>query len=114
MIVKSGETAVLGGLLTRTEAEVERGIPGLKAIPVIKWLFTVKEKQSSLQNLVVFMTPRIIFNSDDIAIAIKDAMREYRGKLESDWKDMFPEDMLPASAQPASGEATEAAATEEH
>jgi type IV pilus assembly protein PilQ len=114
MIVKSGETAVLGGLLTRSEAEVERGIPGLKAIPVIKWLFTVKEKQSTLQNLVVFMTPRIIFNSDDIAMAIKDAMREYRGKLESDWKDMFPEDMLPASAQPASGEAAEAAATEEH
>jgi len=111
MIVKTGETAVLGGLLTRTEAEVERGIPGLKAIPIVKWLFTVKEKQSSLQNLVVFMTPRIIFNSDDIAMAIKDAMREYRGKLEKDWKDMFPEDMLPQSA---TQEAPAAPASEEH
>jgi type IV pilus assembly protein PilQ len=117
MIVKTGETAVLGGLLTRTEAEVERGIPGLKAIPIVKWLFTVKEKQSSLQNLVVFMTPRIIFNSEDIAMAIKDAMREYRGKLEKDWKDMFPEDMLPANATQDAPEApaTETpAAAEEH
>jgi type II secretory pathway component GspD/PulD (secretin) len=112
MIVKTGETAVLGGLLTRTEAEVERGIPGLKAIPIIKWLFTVKEKQSSLQNLVVFMTPRIIFNSEDIAMAIKDAMREYRGKLEKDWKDMFPEDMLPQ--MPETTEAPEAPASEQH
>jgi type II secretory pathway component GspD/PulD (secretin) len=113
MIVRTGETAVLGGLLTKQESEVERGIPGLRLIPVIKWLFTVKEKQSSLQNLVVFMTPRIIFNSDDIATAIKDAMREYRGKLESDWKDMFPEDVLPA--MPAAGDASQTpAATEEH
>jgi hypothetical protein len=58
------------------------------------------------------MTPRIIFNSDDIATAIKDAMREYRGKLESDWKDMFPEDVLPeAPAAPAS---ETPAATEAH
>jgi len=95
MIVRTGETAVLGGLLQRQEVEVERGIPGLKAIPVIKWLFTVKERQKSLQNLVVFMTPRIIFSSEDIEMAMKDAMREYRGKLEKDWKDMFPEDLLP-------------------
>jgi type IV pilus assembly protein PilQ len=112
MIVKSGETAVLGGLLTRTEAEVERGIPGLKAIPIVKWLFTVKQKQSSLQNLVVFMTPRIIFNSEDIAMAIKDAMREYRSKLEKDWKDMFPEDMLPATGTEEAPAA--APASEEH
>jgi len=98
MIVRTGETAVLGGLLQRTEVDVERGIPGLKAIPVIKWLFTVKEKQKSLNNLVVFMTPRIIFSSEDIEMSIKDAMREYRGKLEKDWKDMFPEDLLPEVA----------------
>jgi type IV pilus assembly protein PilQ len=111
MIVRTGETAVLGGLLQRTEVEVERGIPGLKVIPIIKWLFTVKEKQSSLQNLVVFMTPRIIFNSEDIEIAIKDAMREYRGKLEKDWKDMFPEDILPEAPQEPTGETQPA---EEH
>jgi general secretion pathway protein D len=111
MIVRTGETAVLGGLLQRTQAEIERGIPGLKAIPLIKWLFTVKEKQNSLQNMVVFMTPRIIFNSEDIELAIKDAMREYRGKLEKDWKDMFPEDMLPPVASEGTGEPP---AAEEH
>jgi len=95
IMVKSGETAVLGGLLTKQEVELERGIPGLKEIPIIKWLFTVKERQRVMSNLLVFMTPRIIHSSEDIEIAIKDAMRQYRRKLEDDWKDIFPEDTLP-------------------
>jgi len=90
LIVRSGETAVLGGLLTRTDSEVERGIPGLMAIPVIKWLFTVKERQQSMSNLIVFMTPRIIQTSEDIDNTIKESMRGYRARLEKDWADMFP------------------------
>ncbi len=94
MIVKSGETAVLGGLLTRTEVDLERGIPGLRRIPIIKWLFTVKEKQKTVSNLVVFMTPRIIQNSEDIAMAMKDAMRGTRVRLDKDYASMFPSDVL--------------------
>jgi type IV pilus assembly protein PilQ len=97
MIVRSGETAVLGGLLTRRDVEVERGIPGLRKIPVIRWLFMVREKQKTLQNLIVFLTPRIIRSSEDIEAAIKEAMRMYRSKMERDWKDMFPDDILPAA-----------------
>jgi type IV pilus assembly protein PilQ len=96
MIVRSGETAVLGGLLTRNDTEIERGIPGLRKIPVIKWLFTVKERQKSVSNLVVFMTPRIIQNSEDIDIAMKQTMRQTRAQLNADWQEMFPEDTLPA------------------
>ena len=92
LIVKSGETAVLGGLLTRSDSEVERGIPGLKSIPIIKWLFTVKERQQTMSNLIVFMTPRIIQNSDDIENHIKEALRGYRDKMEKDWEEMFPKD----------------------
>ncbi|MEM9176698.1 MAG: secretin N-terminal domain-containing protein [Myxococcota bacterium] len=94
MIVKSGETAVLGGLLTKTTSEVERGLPGIRKIPVLKWLFTVKEKNTSMQNLIVFMTPRIIQSSEDIDASIKDAMRDYRARLENDWNDIFPDDVL--------------------
>ncbi len=93
LIVRSGETAVLGGLLTRSESEVERGIPGLKDIPILKWLFTVKERQKTMQNLIVFMTPRIIQNSEDIEHSIKAALRESRALMNKEWADMFPEDV---------------------
>jgi type IV pilus assembly protein PilQ len=99
MIVRSGETAVLGGLLTKTTAEVERGIPGIRKIPLLKWLFTVKEKNETMQNLIVFMTPRVIQSSEDIDATIKDSMRDYRSRLKKDWNDIFPEDILPKDAR---------------
>ena len=48
-----------------------------------------------MNNLIVFMTPRIIQNSDDIDATIKDSMRDYRSRLKKDWNDIFPEDILP-------------------
>jgi type IV pilus assembly protein PilQ len=101
LIVRSGETAVLGGLLTRTDTDVERGIPGLRKIPVIKWLFTVKERQKSMAHLVVFLSPRIIQSMEDIEAAIKETIRAYRQKLDSDYEDMFPDDVLPKEEKPA-------------
>jgi len=95
LIVRSGETAVLGGLLQKQDVDVERGIPGLKSIPVLKWLFTVKERQKSLRNLIVFLTPRVINNSEDIEESIKETMREYRARMEKDWDDIFPQDVFP-------------------
>jgi len=98
LLVRSGETAVLGGLMTKTDTDIERGIPGLKKIPVIKWLFTVKERQRSLSNLIVFLTPRIIQNSEDIEANIKEAMRQYRTQLDKDWENVFPDELLPPPA----------------
>ena len=109
MIVKSGETAVLGGLLQQTEVEVDRGIPGLRKVPVLKWLFSVKEKQKTLSNLIVFLTPRIIQSSEDIDMTIKKSMREYKRKLDKDWEDMFPDDVLPESARSNGSEEAAAA-----
>jgi general secretion pathway protein D len=112
LIVKSGETAVLGGLLNKITVDTVRGIPGLMAIPVLKWLFSVKEKQETMTNLIVFLTPRIIQNSEDIDRSIKDAMRQYRTQMEKDWQDMFPHDVLPQPNADA-GEDLEEKATED-
>ncbi|MHC4952691.1 MAG: type II secretion system protein GspD [Planctomycetota bacterium] len=108
MIVKSGETAVLGGLLTKVKSETERGLPGLSSIPILKWLFTVKEQNETMNNLIVFMTPRVIQSSEDIDASIKEAMRDYRTNLKKDWEDIFPDDVLPKNlqkgSQPAEGD----------
>jgi len=101
MILRSGETAVLGGLLTRTDSEVERGIPGLRKVPIVKWLFSVKEKQNNISNLIVFLTGRIIQSSEDIEASIMEAVRKYQGKMEKDWEDMFRDDVLPDNGAPA-------------
>ncbi len=60
MIVKDGETAVIGGII-RTEANSSRdGWPGLMNIPVVNFFFTNKSKSKALEELLVFVTPIII------------------------------------------------------
>ncbi len=100
MLIRSGETAVIGGLMQRTQVDSVRGIPGLMKIPVFKWLFQVKEKQDAVNNLIVFLTVRVIHDSDDISEAIREAMRRYRKQMGSEWAEIWPEDVLP----PAAGE----------
>lgn len=55
--MKSGETAVIGGLTRSIEQDVEDGIPYLRAIPGIgKWLFGSTSKVKSQEDVLVFVT----------------------------------------------------------
>jgi len=64
ILVRNGATAVIGGIFKMTESNAQAGIPGLKRIPVLGWLF--KNRAISKQNteLLVFITPRIL--TDDL------------------------------------------------
>ena len=55
--MKSGETAVIGGLSRTEEQEVEDGIPYLRSIPLIgKWLFGSTTKRKEKVDIVLFVT----------------------------------------------------------
>uniref|UniRef100_A0A7V3ZWC9 Type II/III secretion system secretin-like domain-containing protein n=1 Tax=candidate division WOR-3 bacterium TaxID=2052148 RepID=A0A7V3ZWC9_UNCW3 len=57
--VRSGETIILGGLISNKENKVERGIPILSKIPVIGSIFKKEEKVAERTELVIFITPQI-------------------------------------------------------
>jgi len=59
IMVKDGETAVIGGLI---EARLDRGktgTPCLSDIPAFGWLFKTTNDRDEKTNLMVFMTPRV-------------------------------------------------------
>jgi type IV pilus secretin PilQ/predicted competence protein len=60
MLVKDGDTVVIGGLYRRTIQSSRSGIPGLSSIPVIGWLFRKERQQDDSDELLIFLTPRII------------------------------------------------------
>jgi type IV pilus assembly protein PilQ len=62
ILVRSGTTAVIGGVYKLSEAENETGIPGLRRIPFFGWLFKNKSFIKNSSELLVFLTPRIITN----------------------------------------------------
>jgi len=58
--LKNNERLVLGGLITDDKMLQVNGVPILKEIPLIKYLFSSKEKVSTKKELVFVITPRII------------------------------------------------------
>jgi type IV pilus assembly protein PilQ len=59
VLVKDGETIVLGGILKDTRNESESGVPYLKDVPIFGWLFKNHRWQKDFEELMVFITPRI-------------------------------------------------------
>ncbi len=60
VLVRDGETIVIGGIMKDTSSTSESGIPYLKDIPVLGWLFKNIRWQKDFEELMVFITPRII------------------------------------------------------
>ncbi|MBM4296338.1 MAG: type IV pilus secretin PilQ [Deltaproteobacteria bacterium] len=59
VLVRDGETIVLGGILKDTDQNSTSGVPFLKDIPYIGWLFKNWRVQKDFEELIVFITPRI-------------------------------------------------------
>jgi len=60
VLVRDGETVVIGGIMKDTSANSDTGVPYLKDIPVLGWIFKKSSWQKDFEELVVFITPRIM------------------------------------------------------
>ena len=60
VIVRDGETMVIGGVFVDTQGNNVQGVPYLSRMPVIGWLFKNKSETVSKQELLIFLTPSII------------------------------------------------------
>jgi len=61
----SGQTVVLGGLISRTGSHTARTVPYLSDIPVVGALFRFDSKQAQRRELLIFMTPHVIKSTED-------------------------------------------------
>jgi len=66
LFVKDGQTAVLGGLVDRTQEKTRTGIPGLSALPWIGGAFGSTRTATVNSELFVFLTPHIIASDEDL------------------------------------------------
>jgi pilus assembly protein CpaC len=58
--VRSGQTLVLGGFISREQSDDTEGVPGISEIPVFGQLFGVKRAHRSQTELAIFVTPIVI------------------------------------------------------
>jgi len=60
VLIKSGETAVIGGLTEKSDDSSRSGMPFLSKIPVLGSLFKNKVSNKSSKEVLIFITPRIL------------------------------------------------------
>ncbi len=63
LMVKNGETVVIGGILQEKQGTDEGGIPGLRRIPLLGWLFKAQNITNTKTELLIFLTPTVVASS---------------------------------------------------
>ncbi|MEQ1630804.1 MAG: hypothetical protein ABL997_00430 [Planctomycetota bacterium] len=76
LLLRSGQTAVLGGLVSETQTETEIKLPLLGDIPILGYLFKNKQTQDVKSNLIVFITPNLIRSAEDTDLHFQNALKE--------------------------------------
>ncbi|NPA55586.1 MAG: type II protein secretion system D protein [Epsilonproteobacteria bacterium] len=66
--IKNNHTLVLGGLITNKDDFERNGIPILKELPIVKYLFSSKQKISQKKELVFVITPHIVDTKSTVTL----------------------------------------------
>ena len=75
VMARSGQTIILGGLISETESGGDSGIPGLSRLPLLGNLFKSKSNTQDRTELVMLITPKVLANSEAWE-ATSDSFRE--------------------------------------
>jgi len=76
--VRSSESVVLGGLIRENKSDGSSGIPILHDLPYIGALFGTKAKDNNRTELLVVITPRVIFSDTDL----REVSRQMRSQMQ--------------------------------
>ncbi len=64
VLIPSGNTLVMGGLVSDSRSKGSTKVPILGDIPVLGWAFHQETKVQDKRNLIIFITPTIVQNED--------------------------------------------------
>ena len=74
-IIRDGQTVVIGGLIGNTREKIESGVPLLKDIPLLGYLFKRETVTTNRTELAIFVTPYLV-RSDEDADAVRERARK--------------------------------------
>lgn len=76
--VRDGDTIAIGGIINETEAQSSAGLPYLHRIPILGYAFGAKSRTQDRTELVVFMTPRVIYDTNQVTEATEELKSRFR------------------------------------
>ena len=75
--VQDSDTIAIGGIMTESKVDQSSGIPFLHRLPYVGAAFGTKSYTTQRTELIVFLTPRVIYDTNQMA----DASEELKEKL---------------------------------
>jgi type II secretory pathway component GspD/PulD (secretin) len=85
MIIESGQTAVLGGLVVERSSRDVKKIPILGDIPVVNMFFRSTTNNVQKDHLIVFVTPRVIKSINDTEAELNRRLEKRRNSSEDNY-----------------------------
>jgi type IV pilus assembly protein PilQ len=76
VLLRSSQTAVLGGLKSKVESDTTTQLPLLGDIPLLGYLFKEKSTQETTSTLLVFITPTILRSPEDQEASMRKVLEE--------------------------------------
>ena len=65
VMIKDGETLIIGGLLKDKKVKTKKKVPILGDIPLLKYLFSHNDEAVEKKDLLIFITPHIVTSAED-------------------------------------------------
>lgn len=103
LLVKDGNTVVIGGLIDQQRTSANSGIPFLRDIPVLGNLFRSTQRRNTTTELFLFLIPHVLRTDEDVEDATA-RVRERAPRLDRVLPDSIPllwEPADSAAARPA-------------
>jgi general secretion pathway protein D len=77
--VEDGDTIAIGGIIEETTTETSGGIPFLHRLPYVGAAFGNKTSSKDRTELIIFLTPRVIYDTTQMADATEELKQKVRG-----------------------------------
>jgi len=99
-IVRNGHTIVIGGLIGETTQQIESGVPILKDVPILGFLFKSRSTSRQRTELAIFLTPYVVA-TDEQADSLLQQQRDRMPGLKQGIDSMLPPPAPPPPSHPS-------------
>jgi general secretion pathway protein D len=72
IMMQDGDTVAIGGIISEDSSTATAGIPVLNRLPWIGGLFGTKSYNHDRSELILFMTPHVIYDNSDLLEASQE------------------------------------------
>jgi general secretion pathway protein D len=86
LTVQDGDTIAIGGIIDERSTVGSNGVPVLHRIPILGSVFGFRSYNKERTELIIFMTPHVIYDTNQMADATDELKNRLRG-LRKDVKE---------------------------